>query len=164
MWYLYKKNLCAIPRKDLDIQHKDNNSEYESFWIEIINSKSPNTIIGVTYRHPKYSDKSYLSYLHRTLHTLNKEKKHVIITGDFNYNLMKHEKVKAVGDFLNLMYKFLYSPHIIGPTRFPKNEAPSLVDNIFVNTLDKHSISGNLFNKISDHLPNFIMLQDINAH
>ena len=85
----------------------------------------------------------------------------MILAGDFNYNLMKHEKNKYISEFLNFMTTNLFTPHIIRPTRFVEGQRPSLVDNIFVN--DKHFISGNLYNKISDHMPNFIIIQDIEA-
>ena len=36
----------------------------------------------------------------------------------------------------------------------------SLIDNIFANTIEHTPISGNLTCKISDHLPNFLILQE----
>ena len=32
---------------------------------------------------------------------------------------------------------------------------PSLLDNVFINNLETNAISGNVINKISDHMPNF---------
>ena len=87
----------------------------------------------------------------------------VMLAGDFNNNLMKHEKNKYISKFLNFMTSNLFTPHIIGPTRFVAGQRPSLDDNIFVNLMDKNFISGNIYNKISDHMPNFIIVQDIEA-
>ncbi len=41
-----------------------------------------------------------------------------------------------------------------------KNQQPSLIDNIFVNSLDKNITSGNFLSKISDHMPNFMIMND----
>ena len=49
-------------------------------------------------------------------------------------------------------------PHIIYPTRYVKNAKPSLVDNFFSNFLEPEIVSGNLIDKISDHMPNFLIV------
>ena len=54
------------------------------------------------------------------------------------------------------MYENLCQPCISKPTRIVGNQKPSLIDNIFVNTIES-PICGNLIDKISDHLPNFII-------
>ena len=38
-----------------------------------------------------------------------------------------------------------------------------LFDNIFVNTIEKEIHSGNLMSKLSDHLPNFIIMNKITS-
>ena len=53
------------------------------------------------------------------------------------------------------MYENLLQPCIIQPTRVNNYQKPTLVDNIFVNTIDV-PISGNLIGRISDHFPNFV--------
>ena len=40
-------------RKDLNISYYDEDNEFQGYWIEILNDKKPNIIIGVYYRHPK---------------------------------------------------------------------------------------------------------------
>ena len=45
-------------------------------------------------------------------------------------------------------------PCIIEPTRIVPNCKPSLVDNIFSNSVEA-VISGNLYQTVSDHMPNF---------
>ena len=52
-----------------------------------------------------------------------------------------------------------FQPCIIAPTRIVSGNKPSLVDNIFINTVEK-CISGNLFEKISDHMPNFVIFEN----
>ena len=55
--FFVRNGIHAIERKDLDIAHIDNTSEYEAKWIEIVNNKSKNILIGVCYRHPRKQDK-----------------------------------------------------------------------------------------------------------
>ena len=49
---------------------------------------------------------------------------------------------------------------ILLPTRIVDNARPSLPVNIFTNTLDLDIICGNLLDKITDHLPKFIVLNN----
>ena len=64
-----------------------------------------------------------------------------------------------VTNFLNVMLTNNLQPCITEPTRIINNCIPSLVDNIFINTLDTIH-SGNILENISyDHLPNFLILE-----
>ena len=70
------KNLKFIERNDLSISFVDDNNEFQSFWIEIVNKKSVNIIIGVYYRHPKKnSDYTFNTHLKETIKTLDQENK-----------------------------------------------------------------------------------------
>ena len=51
-------------------------------------------VVGVVYRHPKSKDIDFIKYLSNSLNILRKEKKKVIICGDFNYNLLAFDKNK----------------------------------------------------------------------
>ena len=160
--FYIKNSIPYIQRKDLNIIHKSKLSEFETNWIEVINSKNQNIIIGVIYRHPRPRDGEFLNYLKQTLRAIDKEKKKVILTGDFNLNLLKFDKSKEVNEFLNLLTARWFTPYILGPTRLTDFQKPSLIDNIFLNFNDMHCNSGNLLNKISDHLPNFIIVENLN--
>ena len=59
------------------------------------------------------------------------------------------------------MYSHLFQLCTIEPTRIVKRERPSLIDNIFINTCTKKINSGNLIDKVSDHMPNFLLTQEI---
>ena len=50
-------------------------------------------------------------------------------------------------------------PHILKPTRITGNSAP-LIDNIFFNSIKYHTVSGNILTDISDHLPNFLIIDE----
>jgi hypothetical protein len=63
--------------------------------------------------------------------------------------------------FIEQMYSSTLQPCILEPTRIVNGNRPSLIDNIFINTIDKNTISGNLTSRISDHMPNFLFLHDL---
>lgn len=160
--FYINKSITCIPRNDLDKRFKDNKNEFECKWIEIVNDKmNKNMIIGVNYRHPRNSDTEYKKYLKDVFKKIKKENKNILLTGDFNYNLLKHETKKDVYDFINFMSSNLMQAHILGPSRARAGCKPSLVDNIFINNLDIECTSGNLYHKISDHMPNFIIMENI---
>ena len=52
-------------------------------------------------------------------------------------------------------------PCITEPTRIIQGNRPSIVDNIFTIIFDKELYSGNLLDKITDHLPNFLIIKNI---
>ncbi len=148
-------------RKDLDTQHYDDLNEYQSKFIEIINTKGTNIILCITYRHPKKaSDQTFNNWLQNSLEKISQEHKTTILIGDFNYNLFKYSKDQHVTTFADIMSTFNMQPTINKPTRIVNKQKPSLIDNIFVNSLDKDITSGNLVSKISDHMPNFIIMND----
>ena len=60
----------------------------ESTFIEIINPKKSNIIIGCIYRHPDMDPNDFNNdYLNHLLAKLSKEKKTVFILGDYNVDL-----------------------------------------------------------------------------
>ena len=50
--FYIKNSIPYIQRKEFNTTHKSKFSEFETNWIEVINSKNQNIIIGVVYRHP----------------------------------------------------------------------------------------------------------------
>ena len=49
------------------------------------------------------------------------------------------------------------------PTRIPENQKESLIGNIYLNFSDLQFNSGNLSEKILDHLPNSLIVEDLSA-
>ena len=86
-------DLKPLPRNDLNIKIKDDDCEIETFWSEIILDKQPNRLICVVYRHPvKNNDTKTAELLSTTFGKIRKENKKVTIAGDFNFDLLIHEK------------------------------------------------------------------------
>ena len=59
------------------------------------------------------------------------------------------------------MYSNFLWACILEPTRIVANNRPSIIDNILINTTDKKIDSGNIIDKESDHMPNFLLIKDI---
>ena len=59
-----------------------------------------------------------------------------------------------------ILYYF-FQACILEPTiRVVLNSRSSLIDNIYINTYDKRSHSGNCLDKVIDHIPNFCIIED----
>ena len=120
-----------------------------------MDTSKENLVVGVVYRHPKHKDTEFSRYLKQTLRTLSKGNKKVILTRDLNINLLNFDKNKEVNEFLEVLTSSYFNSQILGPTRFVEQNKLSPADNIFVNFSDMHCTSGNILEKITDHLPFF---------
>ena len=74
--------------------------------------------------------------------------------GDFNIDLLKFDSRSATDGFLNTLGSNFFPPHILQPTRITDHSA-TLIDNIFLNSIEHFSISGNIVHDLSDHLRKF---------
>ena len=156
---IYVANHVAYkPRTDLQIYKK---RDLESTFIEIINPKKSNIIIGCIYRHPNMDLNDFDNdYLNPLLIKLSKEKKKVFLLGDFNVDLSKYDQQSPTNEFLESLASSMFLPYIIQPTRVTSN-SKTVIDNIFSNIISTDIISGNLTATISDHLPQFIIAPEI---
>ena len=86
---LYAANhLSYKPRLDLNIYKS---TELESTFIEILNPKKSNIIIGCIYKqHSMYLNDFNSNYLNNLLDKASKEQKSVFLLGDFNVNLLNY--------------------------------------------------------------------------
>jgi len=141
-----------------DLSHMDD--EIESIFIEIERSvvgAGQNVIIGCVYRPPKASANAFNDSLKGTLESISREKKHVFISGDFNFNLLNAEKHLPISTFVETLFSHSLFPSITKPTRITEVSA-TLIDNIFFNPILNQPMSaGILTNIISDHCPVFII-------
>ena len=152
--FLVSENIKFDIREDLNKAFKDDQCEFDAFWIEIDNS-----VMGVVYNHPRRNSTNFLEYLDQVQKKLSKENKHVMISGDFNLDLLRTDKIKVAENFVNLMFSNFYQPLILQPTRYTNSHRPTLIDNIFINSLDLEATSGNLIAKVTDHMPNFALIK-----
>ena len=87
---------------------------------------------------------------------LSIENKNIILLGDFNVDLLHYESNNPTREFLNLMFSASLTPQITIPTRLTVRSR-TLIDNIFTNSFEENSTSGNLECCISDHLAQFLI-------
>ena len=92
------------------------------------------------------------------LHKPGGNNKITVVAGDTNFDLLKYDYNNLTNYFLSMMYSNFFQPCILEPTRITSNNRPSLLDNTFINTHDKDVYSGNIIDKISDHMPNFAII------
>ena len=159
--FYINKAITYINRLDLDKRHKGKNSEFEAKWIEVMYLSVEKIIIGSIYRHPKPNDHSVLNNLKETNKKIWKKKKRIILTGDFNLNLLIFEKNKEAEEFIQFLIAQWFTPQILGPTRIPQHEKLFLIDNIFISFPDLICTIGNFTEKVTDHLLNFLITENI---
>ena len=90
------------------------------------------------------------------LDKLSPENKDVILTGDFNLDLLHYETHNQCRDFLDKMFSASLKPHITTSTQ-TTSQSKTLIDNIFTNVLDEDIVCGNLTCSTSDHLAQFLI-------
>ena len=161
---LYISNeLTFKPRKDLEIYES---KELESSFVEIINTKTRNDIVGVIYRHPNMDTNEFIDKkINHVTNILSKEKnKRIYIAGDFNFDLLKYSHHPETANFFDKMTSNLLVPLILIPTKInTKND--TLIDNIFTNQFNSQTITGNLAVNFSDgHLPSFAIFPKPNQN
>ena len=78
-------------RNGLNLTFCDEYNESHCYWIEILNEKSPNILLGVYYRHSKKdSIDIFVEKLKDALTLLRNFNKITMINGDFNYDILKY--------------------------------------------------------------------------
>ena len=138
---------------DLNIYKK---FELESTFVEIINLKKCNIIVGTIYRHLKMDVTEFNNILNNLLKKINQEQKTVFLLCDFNIDLMHYNEHKPTNEFLDSLASNSYLPYIIQPSQYTRH-CRTLIDNIFSNVISKDIMSGNITATISDHLPQFLI-------
>ena len=93
-----------------------------------------------------------------------REDKKIFPMGDFNIDLLKINENNQVSNFLDLISSYLFTPHVVIPTRINLNNpnqtfSKTLIGKIYSNCLNfSDGISGNLTISISDHLAQFLII------
>ena len=129
----------------------------ESTFIKILNKKQKNMIIRCVYEHSKhvvnhFTNKHVIALLQKCFN----ENKDIVISGDFNTNLINYNDDKKTSNFLDAMFIQSSLSYIATPTRIKRN-TKTLIDNIFNNRAFNNVISGNLSSIISNHLIQFLI-------
>ena len=156
--FYIKDNLQFKVRSDLSSKTED----YESLWIEVNNDSHSNIICGIVYRHPNGNLDNFIEYLNFVTDEVNKETKYCTMQGDFNLDLLKIDSHTMTDNFLNIMGSIFFQPYILQPTRITDHSA-TLIDNIFFNSIEHFTISGNIVYDLTDHLANFLIFDKFSS-
>ena len=121
--------------------------------------------LGNIYRQPKNIIDDYntfFSELVPILTQLNKSKSEVIITGDFNLDLLKLNENNIVSNFFDIITSQMFHPTITLPTRFSDKRC-TLLDNFYCKYSPgiMNSKTGILTNNISDHQPYILYIHNL---
>jgi hypothetical protein len=85
------------------------------------------------------------------LHSLGMSVHSLSVSEHFEYR--RHSTSE---NFLNVLGSFFFQPHILQSTRITDHSS-TLIDNIFFNSIEHFTISGNIAYDLTDHLPNFLI-------
>ena len=67
-------------------------TSFESLFIQLTNNKYKNIIIGVVYRPPDSDVTKFTNDIEQILSVVTKEHRQCFLLGDYNINLLKHDK------------------------------------------------------------------------
>ena len=130
------------------------NVKFECVFIELSDTQFGRKVVGSVYRPPDNNLDVFNKGFDCVLNSTVKSKIEYLIAEDYNIDLLKHTTHEGTSIFLNNIYTHSLLPIITRPTRFGA-ESSTLIDNIFINKLNKSLKAGILLCEISDYLPIF---------
>ena len=139
-------------RPDLSINSRDVE------FLSILFDKVRNISINVLYRHPKGVIEPFERFLKEILKKTKNNLKPFHIAGDFNLNILDHDKYSKCHNFLNLLYENGLMPTINKPTRVTR-KTTTAIDHILTNQFININFKTAIFKAdISDHFPVCIII------
>ena len=132
---------------------------YDCLFIEIENLNKNKILFGNIYRTPGAID-DFNEDLNSLLNSVKNNYSQIIITGDFNINLININTQETAALFMDSMMSSGLLPNITLPTRISPDSA-TLIDNIFTTKNLTPNKSGIIESSISDHYPQFISYNNI---
>ena len=111
-------------------------------------------IVGVVYRPPNSNIVDFNNTMHYIFEKVTQYPCYIM--GDFNLDLLKHDKHPPTEKFLDIMHANSLIPIINRPTRVTRDTC-TLIDNVYTNNynIKNDNYSGLLTTDISDHFPVF---------
>ena len=141
-----------------------NNCLIENVWVKL-KSHGKEIVTGCIYRHPGGNIEHFIRSSEHIFTNLN-ENSWYIIAGDININLLNIND-NATNKYVSNFLQANFIPCINLPTRFCETTA-TLIDHIMVKVprkcIQTKVNSGNLLVDITDHLPNFVLIDTKMQH
>ena len=155
-----KKSLNAQIRDDIYLKF-DSSYKCENVWLDIY-CNGTKILIGGIYRHPNQNLATFQNSLDKNLSAISKKKRSCYIFGDMNADFLKYEINNSTKSYLDNLLSYNFMPLLLLPTRVTSRSC-TLIDHIyqFANQSVKKSTTvstGNILSDISDHFPNFLIL------
>ena len=142
---------------------------WESQYVEVYGGGLKKSIlIGNIYRPPRNLNIHYRTFIEELtpiLASFDKNNSEIILTGDFNINLLDINLKEIYSEIFDTFLSNSFYPKITLPTRF-SNRKGTLLDNFFCKLSETtlNSTSGILVKQFSDHHPYFIFLDTLNKY
>ena len=144
---------------------------FESVFVKINFSRNNITKIGCIYRPPNNNHEDFLIKFNETASNLQTNSSNCIISGDFNYCLLKAANGNLSDcDFYETANSYSLLPLIKKPTRIASriingniSESISLIDNILTNCIS-NTQTGIYSIEIADHMPIFAIFRNFSSH
>ena len=134
---IYTRN-TSTAFKRTDVNTTD---EFETILVEIVNTKAKYILCCCAYRHPSFNPVRFKEQLESTLSQLVRENKTIFIM------------------VILMLNSYFLLPCISQTTRITERSATS-TNNMFSITYAMNATSSNLASKISDHLPQFLIVDN----
>ena len=145
---------------DYEVLHITESENWDGIAISV-NVNSKQVIIINIYRPPRSSVEAIKMFSDEITDLFDnfKNSKNVIVTGDFNIDLIKFKSVNCINEYLDNVISNGFIPKITYPTRLT-DRTGTLIDNFLIKLSDNFSqtTSGILLQTLSDHLPYFVTL------
>lgn len=148
-------------KRNLQVDHLsvffNNNSTVESIAIKVLINEMELYVVGI-YRPFTDSVENFVAFLNTILCNPLLKHKNLVLCGDFNINLTRHDS-NETQMFVNNMQTHYFLPVITEPTRFSSTQLtePSLLDHIWINIPTRYS-GGVISYDVTDHCPTFLNL------
>lgn len=132
---------------------------WEGQFIKVKLSSNTNVTLGNIYRPPRENRENYENFFTELEPIISSLQGEVIVSGDYNIDLLKIQTKQTSSDFFEKMLSMGYIPKITLPTRLTHNNG-TLIDNHFCKLSNNFSdtTSGIIISNLSDHLPYFTCL------
>ena len=155
-----RKSITGTMRDDLTVA-SSNDNVIENIWIELVKDGAK-YIVGGIYRHPSNNVDEFTARLVNTLDIISRGNTPCIIVGDINIDFLKVDGCKDISHYVSQLLLYNCPPVQLLPSRITKRSSTT-IDHIYFYEGTNKKITydlmcGNIWCDVTDHLPNFIIL------